>query len=236
MSKGPLLALDTSDTPLTVAVSFPDGAMASVSKKGIKQEDYLFPIIDRLLAKQGFALRDVGRVFVLRGPGRFTGIRIGLTLATVLSRLCGAETVAASTLETLAFQMVNDPVFHRWLIGNPGGRILCVTHAFREEYFAQSFLPSDGNAHASDKPQWLSREGVEQYAASLTGPLYAVGWGACRAPLQNSLDLHAAYAKGRANFISGKTMLDLSVLLEPTTRPVDPLYLKPARFEQIQPK
>lgn len=236
MSKGPVLALDTSDTPLTVAVAFPDGDTASASRKGIKQEDYLFPIIDRLLSRQGFALRDVGRVFVLRGPGRFTGIRIGLTLATVLSRLCGAETVAASTLETLAFQTANDPAYARWLIGNKGGRILCVTHAFREEYFAQSFVSSDDNAHAEDKPQWLSREGIEQYAASIPGPLYAVGWGACRAPLQNCLDLNADFAKGRANFISGKTMLELSALLEPTFHPVEPLYLKPARFEQIQPK
>jgi len=50
---------------------------------------------------------------VLKGPGRFTGIRVGLTFASVLSELAGIKTAGISTLEAAAWQAGSSKDFKR---------------------------------------------------------------------------------------------------------------------------
>ena len=74
------LLLDSSSVPLTCAIT--DGKkLYRASKAGIKQENYLFPLIKTLLKKFKAELKDIDSCLFVKGPGRFTGIRIGITLS-----------------------------------------------------------------------------------------------------------------------------------------------------------
>ena len=55
-----------------------------------------------LLDEVGLAPRDVDRVVVDRGPGLFTGLRVGIATAIAFSQALGCELVGVTSLEMLA--------------------------------------------------------------------------------------------------------------------------------------
>ena len=65
-----ILGLDTSGAPLLVALER-DGKVVSRRRKGVKQERLLFPAVNSALEAAGAELKDIGRIFIVRGPGRF---------------------------------------------------------------------------------------------------------------------------------------------------------------------
>ena len=97
------LVLDSSSSPLMAAVAGSEGIFAA-RRKGIKQEKLLFPLLDKLLAKAGGTLQDVGKIFIVRGPGRFTGIRISLTFASMMQYLNNCQVRGATLFDVLRFQ------------------------------------------------------------------------------------------------------------------------------------
>jgi len=58
--------------------------------------------IDGLLKEHGLALRQIGCVAVVSGPGSFTGVRVGLSAAKGLAEGAGLPVVAVSRLEVLS--------------------------------------------------------------------------------------------------------------------------------------
>ena len=162
------LVLDTSGSPLLAAAS--DGKKsASARRKGVKQERLLFPAVERVLGKLGAFLPDVKKVFVIRGPGRFTGIRISLTFASMMQALNGALPCGATMFEVIYKQASESKRFTVWKAQNPQGVLAVVLHAFREEYFLQ-FFDSEDSA-----PVWLSRKELLEKLASYDKPLFVAG-------------------------------------------------------------
>ena len=77
-----LLALDTSAGSTGVAVAV-DGVVRSVSTivKPYGHSDTLFAQIDEALREAGLAREALSAVAVTRGPGSFTGLRVGVATA-----------------------------------------------------------------------------------------------------------------------------------------------------------
>ncbi len=64
--------------------------------------DALLPVITEMLAETGHSLDEVTGIGVTRGPGSFTGVRIGVATAKALAYALGCELVGVSTLEAMA--------------------------------------------------------------------------------------------------------------------------------------
>ncbi|GGG94068.1 tRNA (adenosine(37)-N6)-threonylcarbamoyltransferase complex dimerization subunit type 1 TsaB [Silvibacterium dinghuense] len=62
----------------------------------------LIPVVRELLAEQGAVVGDVQAIVVVRGPGSFTGERIGLSTAKGLAEALDVPVVALSRLALLA--------------------------------------------------------------------------------------------------------------------------------------
>ena len=92
--------MDTSGSPLLLTVKKGD-KIFSVRRKGVKQEKLLFPALESLLAKAGAQMEDIGQIFIIRGPGRFTGIRISLTFASMMQFLNKTQVRGATMFEVL---------------------------------------------------------------------------------------------------------------------------------------
>ena len=59
--------------------------------------------IDELFKRAGAARRDLKELYVSTGPGSFTGLRIGITVARTLGQLIeGLQIVAVPTAEAVA--------------------------------------------------------------------------------------------------------------------------------------
>ena len=98
-----VLAIDTSTNVLGVAVA---------NEKGIIGEQITFtkrnhsvramPSIEAILKECGLKPGDLNKIVVAKGPGSYTGVRIGVTIAKSLAWSLGIELTGVSSLEALA--------------------------------------------------------------------------------------------------------------------------------------
>ncbi len=121
-----VLAADTSLPILSVALVSGGtlvGAMA-LEGRGSRNEK-LLPAIDWLLAENGADRRDLELFAVTRGPGSFTGVRIGLATMQGLALVLGRNVCAMSTHEAIAF--------------GEAGRVTIADDAGRGEWYVSTF-------------------------------------------------------------------------------------------------
>ena len=98
-----ILAIDTSNRPISVAVLDDTTVLAAITVTvHQKHAEYLLPEIERLLAMADLKPTDLDRIVVAAGPGSYTGIRIAVTTAKTLATTLNIDLVAVSSLATLA--------------------------------------------------------------------------------------------------------------------------------------
>jgi len=82
------------------------GAFALIGKSS--RNEKLLPAIDWLLTENAIDRRSIDRFAVTRGPGSFTGVRIGLATVQGLALALGRPVCAMSTHEAIALGERND--------------------------------------------------------------------------------------------------------------------------------
>ncbi|GAA3403047.1 tRNA (adenosine(37)-N6)-threonylcarbamoyltransferase complex dimerization subunit type 1 TsaB [Paenibacillus hodogayensis] len=98
-----LLAIDTSTAMLTVALSIEGELIAERSSMAERNHSIqLLPEIETLLGEAGLAPSELDAVAVGTGPGSYTGVRIGVTVAKTFAWALGIPVVGVSGLEALA--------------------------------------------------------------------------------------------------------------------------------------
>lgn len=101
-----LLAIDTSTEQAGLAL-FDGTVLSEVSwPAGRRQTISVLPRIDALLSSLDLTIRDVGAVGIARGPGTFTGLRVGLSIAKGMMIASERSLVAIDTLEVTAAPLV----------------------------------------------------------------------------------------------------------------------------------
>ncbi|GIU67017.1 tRNA (adenosine(37)-N6)-threonylcarbamoyltransferase complex dimerization subunit type 1 TsaB [Candidatus Phycosocius spiralis] len=98
-----ILAIDTALNACSVAL-VADGAtrISMVEPMAKGQAERLPYMVDEAMTQAGYDMADLDRIAVTRGPGTFTGVRIGLAFGRGLAIALGKPCVGLSTLEILA--------------------------------------------------------------------------------------------------------------------------------------
>ena len=100
-----ILAADTSLPILSVALTDDATLVAAVALEGRKsRNEKLLPAIDWILTEQSIDRHAIDLFAVTRGPGSFTGVRIGLATFQALALALGRTVCSIPTHEALAFQ------------------------------------------------------------------------------------------------------------------------------------
>lgn len=101
-----ILVIDTSNQPLLVGLG-KDGQLLDTfqTDKPKNHSIDLLPAIKSLLAAQELTIQDIDQIAVAKGPGSFTGLRIGLTVGKVLADTLKKPLLAISSLQSLAKQV-----------------------------------------------------------------------------------------------------------------------------------
>lgn len=67
-----------------------------------KLSEKLLPVMKNMLDKNGYKVNDLNRIYISVGPGSFTGIRIGVTVAKVIAWSLNIDIIPISSLEVMA--------------------------------------------------------------------------------------------------------------------------------------
>lgn len=98
-----VLALDTSTPVGSVAVVVDDAVVCELTIRVRESHgETLLPWVARGLEAAGLSAADLDLVAYSRGPGSFTGVRIGLSVAKGLALATGVPLLGVSSLRTLA--------------------------------------------------------------------------------------------------------------------------------------
>jgi tRNA threonylcarbamoyladenosine biosynthesis protein TsaB len=171
-----ILAIECTLNGGSVALVHGEEPVAAVQlDPGRRTAQTLLPAIQRLLLEAGWQPREVALVAVTRGPGSFTGLRIGITAARCFAYATGAGVLGIDSLAVLAAQVPCRPVAAvsaadaaRYSSG-----LWSILDAERGQLFAARFRPGwsgwleDVPPHILHADQWL--RGLEP-ATCVTGP------------------------------------------------------------------
>lgn len=99
-----ILALDTATEACSVALLH-QGQTSFIDELSPRSHTQrILPMVDELLTKVGIALNQVDYLAFGRGPGSFTGVRVGIGIAQGLAMGANLPVVALSNLQIMAEQ------------------------------------------------------------------------------------------------------------------------------------
>ncbi len=97
------LFLDTSSITYTIAIIKDDKIIYHQTGDSLnKLSDIILTEIDVAFKSINLDIKDIDRIYLVNGPGSFTGIRIGLTFAKIVAYSLKKELVLLSKLEMLS--------------------------------------------------------------------------------------------------------------------------------------
>ncbi len=97
-----LLAIDTVTEACSAALSIDGEIVSRFELARNRHSSRLLPMIEELLAEGGIGLRQLEAVAFDRGPGSFTGLRIGAGVAQGIAFSASVPVIGVSSLEILA--------------------------------------------------------------------------------------------------------------------------------------
>jgi tRNA threonylcarbamoyladenosine biosynthesis protein TsaB len=124
-----ILSVDTSMPILSVAL-YDDRVIGAIAMEGKESRNQkLLPAIDWLLTESGIDRRDLKVLAVTRGPGSFTGVRVGLATVQGLAFALNVPVVGMSTHEAAAEDWADQSV----VLHSDAGRGEFYVSAFRAD-------------------------------------------------------------------------------------------------------
>lgn len=132
-----VLAFDTAMSGCSAAVRGPGGCASETVPMERGQSEALMPMIKRVMEKAGARFDELDAVGVTRGPGAFTGLRIGIAAARALGLALDIPVVGLTTLEVLARQCVEGGA-----LSGSGKRLWVLVETRREDFYCQRFDPA----------------------------------------------------------------------------------------------
>ncbi|WP_203249161.1 tRNA (adenosine(37)-N6)-threonylcarbamoyltransferase complex dimerization subunit type 1 TsaB [Sporosarcina beigongshangi] len=159
------LGIDTANTPLSVAiVKNGELLVEETSAMVVNHSLRAMPAIEELLAKAGLAPADIDAIAVSEGPGSYTGVRIGVTIAKTLAWTLGKPLIGVSSLKVLATNAL-------FFVG-----LICpIVDARRNNVYAGAYRLDAGRLTEVIEDGHYSVEELIQQLEKLGGPLLFIG-------------------------------------------------------------
>ena len=99
-----VLAIESSGNVASVAIASEEKVLAEITTDSKKTHSQtLLPMIDEILRKSECTVADMDFIAISKGPGSFTGLRIGSATAKGMAFAAEKEIVEVGTLEAMAY-------------------------------------------------------------------------------------------------------------------------------------
>ena len=214
-----ILAIETSTAASSVAIGR-HGKLASMALEVDARGHlgFLAGAIDFCFAQAGWSPPDIDAVTVDIGPGRYTGLRAGISSAQGIAAAIGAPLITVSSLTVLALRAATGR-----------RRIWPVVDVRRGQIATQPFQPVPGGVVSAGSPEVVSPDDLRGLLDADPEDTLVVGdWESL--PEATFLGLHRA-KKGRPRYPSADVLLEIGEIkacrddFTPPER-VRPMYLR----------
>ena len=175
----------------------------------------LMPIVAEVMAEAGFGFDALDRIAVTRGPGAFTGIRIGLAAARGLALGAGVPCIGVSTFAAVAANVAEDE--------RAGRPLLVAFDTKRGDFYAALVQGADADVPSG---QVVGLDGLADFVAG-HGRVLVVGDGAAPAVEHLSRAGVDASQSAAAPLPDAVRVAELAARLDATAHPPAPVYLRP---------
>jgi tRNA threonylcarbamoyl adenosine modification protein YeaZ len=156
----PLLALDTGSPQVSVALARGGEIAAFRAAAMERSSNQVLEMMREVLAETGTRPADLGGVVALRGPGSFTGVRIGLATAFGFHQALGLPATGISTFEMLAEAAE----------ATEGSITLAAVDALRGEWSVQAFSGGSVSPVALGEPALVAGAAIPDLFDRLGAP------------------------------------------------------------------
>ncbi|MGL1894084.1 MAG: tRNA (adenosine(37)-N6)-threonylcarbamoyltransferase complex dimerization subunit type 1 TsaB [Spirochaetaceae bacterium] len=103
-----ILAVDTSTKVLSVTLKCNNSIINSIIDEGFTHSEKLIPIIDTLLNRAKIKMDDIDLLVCTKGPGSFTGLRIGMSTLKGISLGLNIPLVSVPTLDPYGYIFLDE--------------------------------------------------------------------------------------------------------------------------------
>ncbi len=195
-----ILAVDTATKSCSVAVTDNHILLAEVNL-GREQTHsrHLIEMIDSAVFLSGLSLSDIDGFAVTRGPGSFTGLRIGISTVKGLAAANGKPVVGVSTLDSLAFRFSSSSY-----------PVCVMLDARKNEVYFSVYRFDDGIMKKEGEEQVLPPGNVIE---GITEPYLFAGDGAIgyKDVIKDRLNRKAMFVSGERNRIRASSVAEISL-------------------------
>ena len=135
------LFIDTHNVDINLAL-YKDGELldSRVKSSSMHHSDNIMPLLSELLKSNNVTVHDLGEILCVNGPGSFTGVRLGVTIAKTLAFTLKLPIKTITSLEMFALSTESDSdklVIIKDLKGCFGG-LFTKDNKLKGEYFYKS--------------------------------------------------------------------------------------------------
>ena len=103
------LYIDTSSSYLYAGIVKDSNLLVEVQEElGHNLSEVALPKIVEMFDKTNLSAKDINKIIVVNGPGSFTGIRVGLTIAKVFAWSLNIPITTITSLEAMATSINSD--------------------------------------------------------------------------------------------------------------------------------
>ena len=166
-----ILSLDSTALTATVALCEDERLIGLYTlNSGSTQSETLLPMVESMMGLLGWQISDVDFFACSKGPGSFTGVRIGAATIKGLAFDCEKPCIGVSTLEALAYHLKD--------LNGSKEAILCpVMNARRGQVYNALFRVENGVVSRICEDRALAISVLEQELSEYDIPIYLSGDG-----------------------------------------------------------
>ena len=162
-----ILSIDTSSSICSIAVLEDNKILKEMHNNNQKEHsETLMPMINELLKSLNITLDDINLIACAKGPGSFTGIRIGIATAKAFADAKNIPVIGVNSLEALAYCGV---------IQKGDGEYVSIIDAKNENVYFAIYKMKNGKFSTYKNPEAMAISEMITYVDNLKLPTYFVG-------------------------------------------------------------
>ncbi len=188
----------------------------------LNQEEVIFSEIKKMASLAGGSFEDFDTIVSVNGPGRFTGMRISYTFASVYRIMSKKKVFSATVHDCLAFNVFS--------FSKDEKDLAVISRAFRDEFYLSYYRIEKGELKPKSKIYWLKREEITKKLNKFKGLI--IGEKKDYSEIYSVANDCAEIADDKISQILPGKIIETGLYFK--KKDFKPLYIKPAKYENIK--